>query len=220
MNQKELINSIKQLKEIKPRKEWAVLLKSQILAEKQSEVIVVKNPAKSVSFLDIISSVFLQRKLAYAFAVILFLIVGVFGLTKLLPAGEPNKQTASLTNQTELKQNVADLNTKVTELAKNLNTNSLKDPNTAKQIADDVQKIKQLQAKTLADVSGASDEKSLNDAVVLANSTLASLVMGEINDLNNTSLTDDQKTILSQAEDLYNQGKYTDALEKILLINK
>jgi hypothetical protein len=38
--------------------------------------------------------------------------------------------------------------------------------------------------------------------------------------LQKTTLTDDQKKTLTEVEDLYTQGKYADALEKILLINK
>jgi len=226
ITEKQLINSLKQMKEIKPRKEWVFSLKSQIL----SEPAFAKGfgEAKQISILDILSSVFFQRKLAYAFAVVLFLVVGVFGFATYTVPGDllfpvkkiAEQSKAALTAQPELKQNVADLKTKISELAKNLNANSLKDPQTAKEVADEVQKIKQLQTKTFADVQGTADEKSLNDALASVNNVLAPLVQNEINDLQKTTLTDDQKNALAQAEDLYSQGKYTDALEKILLINK
>lgn len=48
ITQKQLIEQIKQLKEIKPRKEWAILLKSQILIGKQVELEVPVRQAKSV----------------------------------------------------------------------------------------------------------------------------------------------------------------------------
>jgi len=163
---------------------------------------------------------FAPRKLAYSLAVLLLFVVGIFGFIKLLPLEKASQQTASLTTQTGLKQNVADLNTKITELAKNLSANSLKNPQTVKEVTDEVQKIKQLQAKTLADVTGTPDEKNLNDALVSANNTLAPLVQNEINDLEKTTLTEDQSGTLKDAETLYSQGKYTDALVKILLINK
>ena len=56
ITEKQLIESLSQLKEIKPRKEWAVLLKSQILAEAK--------PAETISFMDVISSVLFQKRLA------------------------------------------------------------------------------------------------------------------------------------------------------------
>ena len=50
ITQEQLIESLSQLKEIKPRKEWAVLLKSQILAEKQAELEIPVRQATSVGF--------------------------------------------------------------------------------------------------------------------------------------------------------------------------
>jgi hypothetical protein len=46
------------------------------------------------------------------------------------------------------------------------------------------------------------------------------IVEGEIAGLQKTTLTDEQRNMLVEAVELYNQGKFTDALEKILLINK
>ena len=69
--------------------------------------------------------------------------------------------------------------------------------------------------KTLADVPGTDlsanqDVKDLYQAVV----------QSQIADLSKMTLTDEQNKALDEAKDLYFQGKYTDALEKILLINK
>ena len=46
------------------------------------------------------------------------------------------------------------------------------------------------------------------------------VVTQQILDLQKTSLTNDQQKILADTVELYNTGKYSDALEKILLINK
>jgi hypothetical protein len=249
ITEKQLIESLSQLKEIKPRKEWAVLLKSQISLsaeasakadEKQTLLRQGYGRARSVSFGNVFSFMF-SRRLAYSLAAILFLAVGVFGFTKLLPFEKAPQQTASLTAQTPLKQNVADLNTKIndfakanetgkkenvplainnikqsaTALAKNLNTDSLKDPETAKAVADEVQKIKQLQTQTLADVPGTSNENDLNDALAPVNNALAPLVQNEINDLEKTTLTDDQATTLQDVKNLYNNGDYSGAWVEI-----
>lgn len=236
ISQKQLIESLSQLKEIKPRKEWAVLLKSQILAEQKIEPI----RAESVSFADVISFIFAPRKLAYSLATVLFLIIGVFGFASYTVPGDllfPMKKIAeqsqaALTGQTVLKQDVATFNSRIkdlaqvakdgrkdnipsviseinanaSQLAKNLKDNPAQDPNTLKEIATSL--------KTLANVPGTDlsanpDVKDLYQAVV----------QGQIADLQETTLTDEQKDTLAQIEDLYNQGKYADALEKILLIN-
>ena len=129
ITEKQLIDSLKQLKEIKPRKEWALLLKSQILAEKQvtvAEIKTAEKPTKSIGILDIFSSLFFQRKLAYSFAAALLLIIGIFGLVRytmpgdlLFPAKKMAEQSqAALTGQTPVKRDVAALSTRVNELAK------------------------------------------------------------------------------------------------------
>ena len=68
ITQEQLIESLNQLKGIKPRREWAVLLKSQILSE-QKEVIV---KAQSVGFMDVISAIFAPKKLVYVLSSVLF----------------------------------------------------------------------------------------------------------------------------------------------------
>ena len=209
MTEEKLIETIKQLKEIKPRKEWAVLLKSQILAEKQ----VASVKAQSVSFTNVFSAVFASRKLVYSFAAIALLVVGAFGLMKLYPVGDVGRQAA-------LTQNVAEINTKIAELTKDLNPDSFKDVASAKKVADGVQAIKKLQTKTFADMQGTPEEKSLSNAITSVDKTLAPLVRNEMSDLQNTTLTDAQKEILKSAQDLYSRGKYAEALEEIMTINK
>ena len=202
---KQLIESLKQLQEIKPRKEWAVLLKSKVLAERTAAIKTIENPAQFAGFMNIFS----KRQIAYSFATLLLLAAGIFGATKLLPANSVPQQTASLTG------NVADLNTKVTELKKNLSVGVSTNLKTAKAVADDIQRIKKLQTKTLADISGTQNEKNLNNALSLADNTLAPLVESEISDLQKTTLTVDQQKILVQAQDLYGKGDYSGALEQI-----
>ena len=78
-------------------------------------------------------------------------------------------------------------------------------------MASEVQKIKQLQ--TLTDLTGTPEIKSLNSA-------LAVLAQNEITDLEKTTLTENQQTILKDVKDLYDKGDYATALEKILTINE
>ncbi len=235
ITQKQLIEQIKTLKEIKPRKEWAVLLKSQILSEKKAEAVILASEVKPVSFMDTISSLFFaprgtgQRKLAYAFAAILLLVFGVFGFSRFMqPGALPEQTPAALTVQSPVKQDavalnnlvqvaknqkttstsaIKDISAKAKDLTQNLKNNPAQDPQTMKDIANSL--------KTLADVPGTDlsanqDVKDLYQAVV----------QSQIADLSKMTLTDEQNKALDEAKDLYFQGKYTDALEKILLINK
>ena len=232
VTQKQLIEQIKGLKEIKPRKEWALLLKSQILTNKQAEVKFVQEPVKSVGIMDVFHSLFFQKKMAYAFAVILFLIVGTFSLFRLYAPEKVPSQTASLMGQKGIQSSVATLNTRinnlaqvtkggsksnlplaisevktnVSELVKNLKENPVSDQKTLKEIASSL--------KTLADVPG-TDITSNPEVQDL----YQTVVQSQITDLQKTTLTDDQKKTLTEVEDLYKEGKYADALEKILLIN-
>lgn len=239
MTQKELINQLKLLKEIKPRKEWAVLLKSQIFTEAQERVVEVI--AQKASILETLSFIFAPKKLAYSLAVVMFLIVGVFGFARYTVPGDllfPVKKIAensqaALTGQTVLRQEVANFNNRINDLAqvakagrvnnipsaisevnsnasalaKNLRDNPTENSQALKEIA--------ISLKTLASVPGADlsenpDVKSLYQTVVES----------QIADLQKTTLTEEQSKALIEVQNLYGQGKYIEALEGILLINK
>jgi hypothetical protein len=233
ITEKQFIESLSQLKEIKPNKEWASLLKSQILSENKIVSEVPQIEAESVGFMNALSSVFSARKLVYSLAVFLFVIVGILGFSKYIIPDDASKKVAvqtqtSISSQNDLNQEVAiltnkinalaaaskagktsnmsDVSAKVSELAKNLKDNPKQNSQTIKEIASSL--------KTLADVSGA-DLSSNQDVKDL----YQTVVQSQIADLQTMTLTDDQKKTLTEAEDLSSQGKYSDALEKILLIN-
>lgn len=239
ITQKQLIEQIRALKEIKPRQEWVVLAKSQTFYGKTAEERVVKIPARKISIFDIIASINLQKKFAYSFATLVFVIVGLVGFAQhtmpgdlLFPVRKISEQSqAALSGQTGLKQNVATLNsrindlaqaakqgkknnipsaisevnTQVLELAKDLKNNPVTDLATLKEIAASL--------KTLADVPG-TDLSANSDVKDL----YQTIVESQIADLEKTTLTDGQNDILTEAKELYEQGKYIDSLEKILTI--
>lgn len=241
MTQKELINQLKLLKEIKPRKEWAVLLKSTLLENKVPSRMTGTISAQKASILETLSFIFAPKKLAYSLAVVMFLIVGVFGFARYTVPGDllfPVKKIAensqaALTGQTALRQEVANFNNRINDLAqvakagrvnnipsaisevnsnasalaKNLRDNPTENSQALKEIA--------ISLKTLASVPGADlsenpDVKSLYQTVVES----------QIADLQKTTLTEEQSKALIEVQNLYGQGKYMEALEGILLINK
>jgi hypothetical protein len=228
-----------QLKGIKPRKEWAVLLKSQILSPKQVGSPEVK--AQSVGFMNTLSFIFSPRKLVYAFSAVLFLVIGVFGFAKYTVPGDllfpvkkiAEQSQAALSGQTTLKHEVALLNNRINDLVQvakdgrvenipstiseiNANASQLA-KNLKENVAGNKQALKDISIslKTLANVPGTDltankDVKDLYQVVVES----------QIVDLEKTTLTDEQEITLEEIKELYNQEKYTDALEKILLINQ
>jgi len=243
MNQKELINSIKQLKEIKPRQEWVSLVKSQILPNKTWSIANIL-PQLNYQTLHLLQKVKGQRRLAYAFATLVFIIVGMFGFAQYTVPGDLLFSVKKITesqdpfqiayNRSEelvqiLKENktqniasaVSEFKASISGAAKNLvlsltqqdNKKSLKE---LKDIAAEVKKIQdnQKQAETLGiDISQTEEVKELDNA-------LSSLVKDQIDDLEKATLTESQQKALGQAKDLYSQQKYSDALEEILLISE
>jgi len=236
LTQKQLISQIRELKEIKPNKEWAVLLKSQIFAEKQVEEKIVIQPAKTVGIMDIFSAMFFQKKLVYSFASLSFFIVGLIGFAQytvpgdlLFPIKKASEQSgAALTRQTALRQNVTTLNSRINDLAQvakagktsnlpsaisEVNERSLELAKNLQETSADSQILKEIISshKTLADIPGAD----LNESQATQD-----LLEAVITDYKKITLTDDQKTILTEAEDLYKQEKYNDAWEKIYSIQQ
>lgn len=250
MDEKQLIENLKSLKEIKPRNEWVVLAKAQIFAPSTYENRITKPALKTAGILDVLTNVFFQRKLAYALAAFIFVIVGVFGFAQSTLPGDalfPFKKIAeqsqaalvgasSLQNSfdaydrrvqdlvravkedkksnipsaiNEVKESMAVAVKGVTEIAKQEDGKSLK------AIAAEVKKIKDNQDQLRVLGVDVEETEEVNEL----NSVLAPLVQSEIDSLEKATLTDGQKDILKEINVLYEQGKYSDALEKILLIN-
>lgn len=230
ITQKQLISSLKQMNDIKPRKEWVSLLKSQILAEKEEVV------RQETTFSVIMETFLSPKRMSYSFAAILLLVAGVFGLSSstmpgdlLFPVKKMTEQSvATLSGQTRINQDIQTLNNRIndlaqaskedkignipstiveiTEAAKNLKNSPVKDSETLKRIA--------ISLKTLANVPG-TDLSETADVKDL----YKTIVETQIEDLQNITLTEEQKDLLVEIQDLYEQEMYSYALEKILLIN-
>ena len=231
ITQKQLIEQLRGLKEIKPRQEWVLLLKSQLLSKEIS-----KFEFRNSNFFF---GIFSQKSLAYSFAMVLLIFIGLVGFAQRTVPGDllfPVKKIAEqsqavLSGKTGLEQNVSiltnrindlakvakkgradsmplainEINADASELAKNLKKNTVKNSETLKEIA--------VSLKTLADIPGA--DFSENENVMDLYQTV---VQSQINDLEKTTLTDEQKLKLDEIKNLYKEEKYTEALEKILLL--
>lgn len=235
MQEKQLINKLKELQQIKPRKDWVILVKNQIISQPEK-----KQTHRFSDFLSVFPALVYQRKLAYAFATFLFVMVGMFGLSQYQVTEQP--QTAFVSQENQLQNNfetankklddltqivkdnkteniapaIKDFQASISEATRSLISNiSQKNSKSIKDIAIQVKKIednkKQLQTLGV-DLGATKESKDLNDA-------LAPLVQQEINDLEKTTLTEDQQKIMQEVKDLYADGKYSDALEGILMLN-
>jgi len=240
MTEKELIKQLKTLKEIKPRKEWALLLKSEILnAEYAEQKIAVKPATKAWSILELFPLFNYQKKLAYAFAALCFFVVGIFGFAQYTMPGDLLFPVKKITEQTQtplqvaynrsedlvqiIKENktqnlesaILEFKASVTDAAKKITKDLAKnsDKESIKVVMAEVKKIQnnQEQMKTLGVNIG--DANELDDVLAL-------LVQEQIDSLNESTLTEKQEEALKGIVELYEQGKYSDALEQILLISK
>jgi hypothetical protein len=241
ITEKQLISQLQILKEIKPRKEWASLLKSQLLAEPEKNKLGNWEIGKLIENWKLIIENPFSRKLAYSFATLVFVAIGLVGFAEYTVPGDllfPMKKIselsqASLMGQTGLQQNVATLNNRINDLAQvakagrkdniplAISEISANAKDLAQSIKDNpVQDTKTLteianSLRTLADVPGTdlSDNPDVKDLY-------QAVVQNQIADLQKTTLTDEQKITLAESQELYDQGEYAKALEEILLINK
>lgn len=235
MTEQELISKLQSLKKIKPRESWVVLAKSQILDHSTSlgakNKVFEDKTVKSSVFSDILGMIF-QRKLAYALAAFLFVVAGLFGVMKY---NAPNDTTdVKIVQQSQeslvaIKSDVEDFKAKSKNLSQIAQSNSQditlavkevkeaaneltkaikNDPQLAKEVALDINNN-----KTYLDIAGGDDLKETSDILY------KTIDEQMIKDLENTTLTESQQKALNIAKDLYNERKYSSALESILLLD-
>jgi hypothetical protein len=229
--QKQLISKLKELKQIKPTNEWVSLSKMNILGSDVSVYKEVLQPARQATFSNIFSSIF-QRKLAYAFAVLLLMFVGTVGVLKYETSNTAkvagNLQSDAVAQNT-LKSNLEDFKVKSQNLATALKDNSENSTVAIKEVKDAASKLtSELQknpelAKTIAlDIN---NNKSLldipggNDTPQVVN-IYEELDKQLIEDLKKVSKTKDQQDEFDRIEKSYNEGlDYATVLRDLLLMN-
>src|SRR3989344_618467 len=230
MEDSKLIFKLQQLKQIKPRKEWAVLVKNQIFENNISDV---TSKATYASLLPNIFKAYFGKRLVYSLATLLFIISGVVGFVRygVLNVKVSQKSIASLSstesplknsdveelklksqnliNVTKNKPQDFALAIKEIKTATNNLTEAIKnDPKLAGEVAMEVKNN-----GTLLSVVSETELEQASDALY------KTIDEQMIKDLETTTLTEDQKIIFSEAKDLFEQAKYSVVLEKILLIN-
>lgn len=205
--QKQLIEKMQMLRDIKPNREWVLLTKSEILNSnaKMEPKIGIWNLIRNLDLGFRIS----PRRIAYSFATLLLVVAGFVGFTNFTT---PDEQIVAVSKQTpEVRQKVVAINSKIKDLTQELRMNPEQNPQTIKDIVASL--------KTLADVPG-TDLTSTSTLNADLQDLYGVIAANQITALQKTTLTDAQQKIISKAMELYNDGKYNEALEMVLMINK
>jgi hypothetical protein len=229
MEEKELIGKIRELRQIKPNRDWVVLTKNQILGE------------EPVTQHRVLSNVFFPFfRPVYAGLVVIFILFGLFGFAQNSLPGDIlypikkiiEKSQAVFVSEKELpKYNLEIANKRLEELNQIAQTNQVKKlvpavneaqasiSETAKNLAKskkinreiiekslELAKNKEKVEKTLGiNIGNEETEESLNNLYKNQAEYL-------INDFKNRTLTDEQKIALEKAEKEFDSGNYLEAL--------
>ena len=226
MTEEQLIYQLKELNKIKPNKTWVVLVKMNILGSDIPARKEVLQPTYKFNVSNIWGFIF-QRKLAYAFAMLFFVFLGGLGFVYF--PKQDGQMAMSPAAISAVKGDVEMLKTKsralsqiavnnpedisyafqeVKTVAKTITKSIKKDPGLAKEVALEINNN-----KTYLTVTGEDESK---ETLTELYKTIAGQL---IKDLEYVSLNEDQKKSLERIKNLYDQEKFTDALEGALLLD-
>lgn len=242
MNDQELINQIQLLKGIKPRHDWSVLVKSQILGNNQESF-----ETKTSSVWDNVFARMFQPKFAFAPVMVLMLLIGIglaknslpgdalYSVKKATEKGESmffvssqdlpkyklemaNRRLEELTKIAVINQ-VKRLAPAISEFKSNMNEAASNLNNTEnvniEEIVAQTRKIEENREKVeaLGIVIGETD--NFNNAI----KQLVEREIESIESLDSQILNETQQNILVEIKESYEAGQYSQALEKILLLS-
>jgi len=210
MQEKDLIRQLKAMREIKPRKDWVALTKSQILQEEAPEKrVAFKFPA-------------FNWKWAFAPAMAVLLIVGFLAFTRVSPEEqpmivqdpEPTEEPVQIAEEPEIDK-VAEMVRQTDQLVASLGqlTETIKKtPGLVEVAAEDVARVEEEAAKLgqLLAVLQHEEEPAETD--------LEKQVEYLIADLEARTLNEEQQEILESAKADYEAGDFDKAIEKLLEI--
>lgn len=247
MNEKELIAKIRELRQIKPREDWVLFTKKELFKEesKKGTEFLLKLKRNSVPFLsDFFSSAFqiaFHHKPAFAFLVVLLVLIGVFGfaqnsipgdsLFSLRKIGEKS-QGIFVSPKDQVKANLGLVSKRLDDLEKIVETNSMKNLASAlteyqESVSKAVQGLAKAEPKEIIEEVKKLEEKTeriksygieIEESQEFENA-LAKIVEREIENLANRDLDKEQAGLLEEIKEAYEVGQYSQALEKILIIS-
>lgn len=237
MTDTNLVRKIQLLKEIRPRKDWVLLTKKEILGEE---------PNLREQFSTFLRVSF-QFKPVFATLVVLVVLMGSFGLAQNSLPGDPlytlkkirEKGQAVFVSEEDLpRHNLEIANKRLEELTEIAQTNQVKKlasalsefQSSVSEAAQNLAKIKEPEkaheaARVLvAEIQKLEENKQKVEifGVVVGNAqeiedAMCQLVEREIEDLG--TLSEKQEEFLAEAEEYLEEGKCTVAFEKILILS-
>lgn len=244
MDEKQLIRHLKELAEIKPRKDWVLLVKNQILKEE---------PKLDLS---LFSFPLFRYKLAFAPIISVLIIIGLFGFVQKTVPGDTffsvkkMAETAQVTFSSNVEKPKTQLklaNKRLEELNRIAETNQVRsldsaikefqlsivqavkdlaemdlnvtssDPMVMKEIVAETQKLKENKEKVeavLGTTIGDTDE--LTSALSRLEKQTAAYLLA---DLSQRTLSEEDQVLLTEAKEDFEAGDYAGALEKIWLLS-
>jgi len=248
MTEKQLIAKIKQLREIKPSQNWVCFAKEQILNEKSliykkednfnfSFISFIKDLQRGERFV-------FQHKPAFAFLTVLLVLIGVFGFAEnsvpgnslfILKKITEQSQSIFVAEKNQPQRNFELANKRLDDLTKIAQENSVANlapaineyQQTVSKAAESLAKAEKPDIKEISAVIKELEKKEeavkslgieIGEKEDLKN-VLADIVGLEISDLEEKSLTEEQKELLIKIKQDYEQENYSQALEDILLFN-
>ncbi|MDO8486524.1 MAG: hypothetical protein Q7S77_02410 [Candidatus Staskawiczbacteria bacterium] len=249
MQEKQLINKLKELQRISPRKDWVLLVKNQILEPKfNAQTLVIQQTQKKQSFglLWFLPALFYQRKLAYSFATLLFMIVGMFGFAQYTVPGDALFSVKKFTEQSQaaLSPEIDQLNNSfkvanrrlsdLTQVVENKRTQniapSIKEFQASVfEVADNIS-VSNLKAvsnpeavKKVVEMGKKVRELQSRGVIIeeeglniLELESFTKILEDLITDLENRTLTTKQEVVLDRMKELFEKGEYSEALELYL----
>lgn len=218
--EREFINKIRGLKQIKPNQDWVVFTKNQILGQEDT-----------VSIFSILQTVF-QKPVFVVAATLMLLIAGIAGFfyltekpTEIAEAPtEPEIILALGDLQKEIEQATEGLR-KIEEPQKILDARNVVVP-TIEAVREVITETEKLEKDTKINkdkqVLGIviNVNESINELENTLDEMTAILAESLIQDLETRTLTQVQQEILEKAKQAHAQGNYTEALVNSLFINQ
>lgn len=240
MTEAELIKKIQGLREIKPKKEWVFLTKSQILGEAPSSISNIGH--RMSNMLSNMSNIlfFPKYKVVLAPVLAIFLFIGVFALSQNSLPGDllysvkkltEKGQAVFVSDTNKSKYQLEQANKRLEDLNKIAEQNQV---NKLAPAIDEFQKSLSQATKNLKESPEISKEildqaKKIVENKEKVEKTLGTMIAETelentlveylIKDLENRTLTEEQTKLLEEAKASFETGNFSQALEKIWQIS-
>ena len=229
MTEADLVKKIQELKKVKPRKDWVVLTKSQILGEEPKILFFpfFKPALATVTTLGILFGIFslaqnsLPGDILYPIKKITENSQAVFVSEKEKPAFQLNLTNERLEELTKIAETnqvkklapaIGEYQASISQAAKNLT--QIKEPKQALEIGEKIVELKQNAEKvrSLGVVTDGTEELEKE-----YENTACRIIGQEIESMEKSTLTEKQDKLLPEIKEDYQAGNCSQALEKLLL---